>query len=286
MVTMTRHTASHRRLAGLGAPLLVLSLAGCTRPALAPGTPSQSIDLSRAQFVDLSHTFDEQTIFWPTADRFRMDTVSDGPTPAGYYYAANNFFTAEHGGTHLDAPRHFAEGQQSADQVPLDRLVSPAVVIDLAAAAEANADLQVAVTDLEAWEKTHGRIPDGSILLLRTGFSRRWPDAARYLGTAERGPDAVAKLHFPGLHPDAARWLVANRRVDAVGIDTASIDFGQSTLFETHRTLSAANIPAFENLTMLDRVPATGAYVVALPMKIGGGSGGPLRAMAIVPDGR
>ena len=86
-------------------------------------------------------------------------------------------------------------------------------------------------------------------MLLRTGFSQRWPDAARYLGTAERGEAAVAKLHFPGLHPDAARWLVANRPIKAIGIDTASIDYGQSTLFESHRVLYDADIPAFENLT-------------------------------------
>ena len=110
--------------------------------------------------------------------------------------------------------------------------------------------------------------------------------AARYLGTAERGAEAVAKLHFPGLDPDAARWLVANRRIDAIGIDTASIDFGQSTLFESHRALYAANIPAFENLTTLERLPATGASIIALPMKIGGGSGAPLRAIAILPAAR
>ena len=139
------------------------------------------------------------------------------------------------------------------------------------------------VDDLQRWEQRNGPIPADAILLLRTGFSRRWPDAARYLGTAERGESAVPKLHFPGLHPDAAKWIVANRPIKAIGIDTASIDYGQSSLFETHRTLYARNIPAFENLTALERLPATGAYLVALPMKIKGGSGAPLRAMAILP---
>jgi len=124
-----------------------------------------------------------------------------------------------------------------------------------------------------------------AIVLLRTGYSRRWPDAAKYLGTAERGEAAVAKLHFPGLHPDAARWIVANRPVKAIGLDTASIDYGQSTAFESHRVLYERDIPAFENLTALDRLPARGAFVVALPMKIKGGSGAPLRAIAIVPRG-
>jgi kynurenine formamidase len=120
-------------------------------------------------------------------------------------------------------------------------------------------------------------------MLIRTGFARYWPDAARYLGTDERGEEAVAQLHFPGLHPDAARWLVDNRPVRAVGIDTASIDFGQSTAFESHQVLFASEIPAFENLMALDRLPPTGAFVVALPMKIAGGSGGPLRAVAVLP---
>jgi kynurenine formamidase len=144
-------------------------------------------------------------------------------------------------------------------------------------------DYQVTHEDIVRWETEHGALPANVILLIRTGFSTRWPDAARYLGTAERGEAAVAKLHFPGLHPDAARWLIANRSVKAVGIDTASIDYGQSSLFETHRALFERDIPAFENLTGLDRLPPRGAAVIALPMKIKGGSGAPLRAVAILP---
>ncbi|MGH9387813.1 MAG: cyclase family protein, partial [Vicinamibacterales bacterium] len=234
--------------------------------------------------IDLSHTYDAKTIYWPTADPFRLDKVADGVTPGGYYYAANNFFTSEHGGTHLDAPVHFAQGHWAVDQVPLDRLIGASVVVDVVASAERDADYLVSVKDLQEWESQHGAIPANAILLLKTGFSTRWPDAARYLGTAERGQAAVVKLHFPGLHPDAARWLVANRSIKAIGIDTASIDFGQSTAFESHRVLYERNIPAFENLTSLGRLPATGATVIALPMKIGGGSGAPLRAVAVLPS--
>ena len=231
--------------------------------------------------VDLSHDFSEQTIFWPTAESFRLDKVAGGMTPQGYYYAANNFATAEHGGTHLDAPVHFAEGRWSVDQIPVEQLVGAASVVDVSARCATQPDYQVTVDDLTAWEKTNGSL-DGSILLIRTDFSKRWPDAAGYLGTAERGEAAVPKLHFPGLHPDAARWLAANRTVKAVGIDTASIDYGQSTLFETHRALYQRNIPGLENLANLDRLPARGATLVALPMKIKGGSGAPLRAIGIV----
>jgi kynurenine formamidase len=144
----------------------------------------------------------------------------------------------------------------------------------------------VSVEDLQRAEAARGPIPPTAILLLRTGFSQRWPDAARYLGTAQRDPAAAKQLHFPGLHPDAARWLVANRPVKAVGIDTASIDYGPSSLFEAHRALYERNVPAFENLTSLERLPLRGASIVALPMKIGGGSGAPLRAVAILPASR
>ena len=191
----------------------------------------QQAGFPNGELVDLSHSYDSTTIFWPTADPFRLDKVAEGVTPGGYFYAANNFFTSEHGGTHLDAPLHFAQGAASVDQVPLSRLLGPAIVIDVVDQSARNADYQVTTDDFLRVEREQGAIAADAIVLIRTGFSQRWPDAARYLGTAERGAAAVAKLHFPGLHPDAARWLVANRPIRAIGIDTASIDYGQSTLF-------------------------------------------------------
>jgi kynurenine formamidase len=258
------------------AVLLVVVTSAC-RSRQAPIFPGGTL-------VDLSHAYDAQAIFWPTAEPFRLHKVADGVTPAGYYYAANDFATSEHGGTHIDSPIHFAQGRQTVDQIPLERLIGAAVVIDITEAATKDADYQVTSGDIERAEARDGRIPDRAILLIRTGFSKRWPDAAAYLGTAERGEAAVAKLHFPGLHPDAAGWLIANRSISAIGIDTASIDYGQSALFESHRALFAKDIPAFENLTNLDRLPARGAHVVALPMKIAGGSGAPLRAIAVLPQ--
>lgn len=263
------------------AVVLAAALAsGCSSPA--PPSPALR-SFPSEELVDLSHPYDETTIFWPTADRFRLEKTADGVTPQGYYYASNNFFTAEHGGTHLDAPLHFSQGAQAVSEIPLERLLGPAVIVDVVAQSDANRDYLVTVDDLQRAERDEGAIPEDAILLIRTGFSRKWPDAAAYLGTAERGAEAVRNLHFPGIHPDAARWLVANRSVKAVGIDTASIDYGQSTMYEVHRTLFERNIPAFENLTALERLPLRGAFVVALPMKIGGGSGAPLRAIAIVP---
>ena len=233
------------------------------------------------RWVDLTYSFSDETIYWPTGEPFTLERVAYGTTEAGYFYAANNFTAAEHGGTHLDAPIHFAEGRQTADQIPLDRLIGPAVVVDVSTRSQP--DYQVQVADIEAWENAYGPIPAGAIVLLRTGWGARWPDRQRYLGTDETGPEAVPELHFPGLSPTAARWLVEERQIDAVGIDTPSIDFGQSTTFESHLILYAADIPGFENVANLDQLPENGSYVVALPMKIEGGSGGPLRIVAFVP---
>ncbi len=256
---------------------LVLALLACTRPPAAP--------FAGLRWMDLSHDFSSETIYWPTARSFQLEVVSAERTPAGYYYAANNFCAAEHGGTHLDAPVHFAEGQWTADQIPLERLIGPAVVVGVEARTEGNPDYQVSVEDFRAWEAVHGRLPDGAIVLVRTGWGRFWPDRARYLGTARTGPEAVPELRFPGFDPAAAGWLVAERHPHAVGIDTPSLDYGQSKGFETHQVLFSANVPGFENLAHLDSLPPTGAFVVALPMKIRGGSGGPLRIVAAVATG-
>ncbi|MFM7101257.1 MAG: cyclase family protein [Verrucomicrobiota bacterium] len=239
---------------------------------------------SGGRWVDLTHDFSPDTVYWPTATGFALEVEFKGITPQGYFYAANRYRASEHGGTHLDSPIHFARDRQTVDQIPLDRLTGGAVVVDASGAVGGNPDYQVGVADLKAWEARHGVIPADSIVLLRTGHARHWPDPARYLGTAEKGPAAVAKLHFPGLHPEGARWLAAERRIKAVGIDTASIDHGQSTLFESHRALFEKNIPAFENVAGLESLPARGAYVVALPMKIRGGSGAPLRIAAWRPE--
>ncbi len=240
-----------------------------------------ALDIETARPVDLTHPFDDATIYWPTARRFHLDPVSHGMTPGGWWYAANDFCAAEHGGTHLDAPIHFAEGGWTADEIPLDRLRGPAVVVDVSAAAGADRDLLIGTAQLQADEAAHGRIPDGAIVLLRTGWGRYWPDTERYLGTAV--PGDVVHLHFPGLADKAARWLVEERKIRGVGIDTASIDRGQSKDFRAHRVLGAANTLIFENLADLEAVPARGAVFVGLPMKIRGGSGGPLRAIALLP---
>jgi len=243
---------------------------------------ASSTQFPTGRIVDLSHAYDADTVYWPTAETFKLETDFAGVTDKGYYYSAYKFSTAEHGGTHLDAPVHFAQGRNTVDQIPLDQLVGQAILVDVAQKCESNADYQISTDDFAAWERDNGQIPDGAIVFLRTGYGRFWPDRKKYMGTDERGPGAVAKLHFPGLHPDAARWLTANRSIKAIGLDTPSIDYGQSTLFESHRILFDRNVPAFENLANLDQLPLKEFTVVALPMKIRGGSGGPLRAIALL----
>jgi kynurenine formamidase len=249
---------------------------------VASGVTAQGVDLSRYRLVDLTHAFNAQTIYWPTStEHFELKSLSFGPTPGGWFYAANTLSTPEHGGTHLDAPIHFGAGKQFAGQIPLERLVAPAVVIDVTQAANRNADYRLTRADVLAFERQNGRIEPGTIVLLRTGWSRRWPNRKTYLG--DDTPGDASKLHFPSYSEDAARLLVQERRVASLGADVASIDYGASKDFRVHQIAAAANVPGFENLTNLEQLPARGALVIALPMKIERGSGGPLRAIALVP---
>ena len=241
-------------------------------------------ELSEGKWIDLTYDFSNRTLYWPTANGFKLDTAFNGITPAGFYYEAYNYCAAEHGGTHLDAPAHFAKGKWSTEQIPLEKLTGEAVVVDVSANALKNPDYLISVADIEAWEKINGKLKDDIILFFRTGFGSFYPDAKKYLGTDERGADAVAKLHFPGIDPDAATWLVKNRKIKAVGLDVASVDYGQSKDFRTHQILYEQNISGFENVANLDKLPISGAYIIALPMKIKGGSGAPLRIVAITPS--
>jgi kynurenine formamidase len=219
-------------------------------------------------------------VYWPTATPFRFTRDSWGVSPGGYWYAAGSFSASEHGGTHLDSPVHFAEGKAAVDQIPLRQLIGPAVVIDVTARTAQNRDYLVTSADITAWEKANGRIPAGSIVLVRTGWGRFWPDQKQYLGSDK--PGDASNLHFPGVARDAAAALVA-RNIEGLAIDTASIDYGQSKDFIAHRVLNGAGVYILENIAQTGKLPVTGATLIALPMKIGGGSGAPVRVIAILP---
>jgi kynurenine formamidase len=256
--------------------ILILGILSCAPKDIDP--------FKNGKWIDLSHSYDAQTPYWPTANGFQLDTVFAGMTELGYYYSAFQFTSAEHGGTHIDAPIHFAEGRKSVDEITLDQLTGTAIVINVKDSVSDYIDYQISVDDFKNWEAIYGLIPDGAIVLLNTGFGSFWPDRMKYMGTDQVGPAAVALLHFPGLSPEAAQWLVDNRNIKAIGLDTPSIDYGRSSDFRSHRILMEQNISAFENVAHLDKLPPKGAYVVALPMKIKGGSGGPLRLAAFVQN--
>ena len=246
--------------------------------------PGQFADaLREGRVVDLTHTFNRDTIYWPTEEGFKLVKEKAGFTDKGYYYAANRMIAAEHGGTHIDAPIHFFARGQTVDAIPLKRLIGEAAVIDVSEACRKNPDYQVGIEDLHRWEEAQQRQLVDVIVLLRTGYAKRWPNRKTYLGTDATGPKAVAELHFPGLSPQAAEWLTQHRSIKAVGIDTASIDYGQSKRFASHVTLFEHNVPAMENVGDMSRLPTAGATIIALPMKIGGGSGSPIRVLAILP---
>ena len=258
----------------------LLTLCACATTAT-----RTAIDLRNAELIDLTWPFDGKTLYWPTSpSSFELKQLAYGPTPGGWFYSANLYSAPEHGGTHLDAPVHVAQGALSVDQIPVRQLIAPAAVIDVAAKAAADSDYRLTVADVADWETRNGTIQQGTIVLLRTGWGARYPDRKKYFG--DDTPGATDKLHFPSYSEDSARYLVSNRRVAAIGVDTASIDYGQSKDFIVHQIANGANVPGLENIANLDRLPEKGAWVVALPMKIGGGSGAPVRIVAFVPYGR
>jgi kynurenine formamidase len=264
-----------RRLCCLALLCTLCARASALDPPAAP-------DLATARVVDLTHPFDEKTIYWPTSpSAFELKSLAYGPTPGGWFYSSNAFCTPEHGGTHLDAPIHFAKDGLTADQIPLRQLIGPAAVIDIRAKTAGNPDYRLTAEDVRDWEKRHGALRAGTIVLLETGWSARWPDKKAYLG--DDTPGDASRLHFPSYGRESAELLVRDRRVGALGVDTASIDYGASKDFIVHQIANGANVPGLENVAHLDALPESGAWVVALPMKIAGGSGGPLRIVALLP---
>lgn len=244
--------------------------------------PALPLDLADYRLVDLSHAYNADTLYWPTSpSRFEKQQLAYGQTDGGWFYSANSICTPEHGGTHLDAPIHFDAEGMPTERIPMGNLIAPAVVIDVSAEAANDRNYRLTAADIETFEKQHGRIESGSIVMLRTGWSRYWPDAKAYLG--DDTPGDASRLQFPSYGADAARILVEERQVAMLGVDTASIDYGKSKDFIVHRIAAAHNVAGLENLTNLGELPPSGFTMLALPMKIEGGSGGPVRAVALVP---
>jgi kynurenine formamidase len=191
-------------------------------------------------------------------------------------YAAGRVTTEEHFGTHVDAPAHFSKDGWTVDRIPVERLYRPAVRVDVSAKAARDHDYRVTKEDLTAFEARYGRIPEGSVVLIATGWDRYWPDRVQYMGEK----DGVK--HFPGLSVEADAYLARDRRVAGIGIDTPSIDYGPSTAFEAHRVSLPLNVYHIENAAHLTTLPPTGFIVIVAPMNIAGGSGGPARVFALL----
>jgi kynurenine formamidase len=237
--------------------------------------------VNTAKIIDLTHTLDQSTIYWPTESGFKFHYEHYGITPGGYFYSSGYFDAPEHGGTHMDAPLHFNRAGAPVNKVLLTQMVGPAAVIDFSDRAAADPNATLSVTDIEKYEAAHGRIPDGAIVVARSGWGRFWPDRKRYMGTDK--PGDVAGLRFPGFSASAVSFLLKSRNVVAIAIDTASMDPGISKDFPVHRLWLGANRPGFENLANADKLPPAGAIIFCAPIKIGGGTGAPARIFALLP---
>ena len=240
-----------------------------------------SCAIDPAKIIDLTYTFDTATIYWPTEHPFVHQFEQYGMTAGGYFYSSAKFVAPEHCGTHMDAPIHFNQSGISADQVPFSSMVGPAAVIDFSHRAAKNPDAMLSVDDIRKWESAHGNIPDGAIVIARSGWGRYWPDKKRYLGTDKFGD--VAHLRFPGFFADTVKYMLDAGKVAAIAIDTPSLDPGNSQDFPVHRLWLGANKVGFENVAHTDKLPETGAIIFCIPMKIGKGTGAPTRIFALLP---
>ncbi len=234
------------------------------------GVPSE-----KTRVLDLSYAINDKLVPWPGDEKFFEAKVNASVEKNGYF--TRSFWMLEHYGTHLDAPAHFPPGKTTVDQIPVKQLFGPAAVIDVRAESGKDADYQLSVARVETWEKGHGRIPEGAIVLLRTGWASRWPDAQKY-----RNQDAKGKMHFPGFSAEAAKLLIA-RKVSGLGCDTLSIDYGASEDFAVHHLSLGAGLYHLENLADLSELSETGAFLIVAPIKLEGGSGGAVRVFALLP---
>lgn len=239
---------------------------------------------SKGKRLDMTYPYDGNTIYWPTAEPFKLEKISWGITEGGWWYASNNFSASEHGGTHADAPVHFAENGRTIDQIPLEEWIGPAVKIDVTDKCEENRDYLLAVDDIQNWEKQNGRIPNGAWVIMYTGIDTQYyPDKKKVLGTDKEGDEALPELSFPGFSPESVEFLIEERDITGIAIDAPSIDYGKSKDFKVHQILCGADKLALENIANLDKLPASGVMLYVIPMMIKDGTGAPARVFAILP---
>jgi kynurenine formamidase len=253
-------------------------LAGCGRGSEATTTRTMGT------ILDMTFPYDDTTIYWPNAKPFKLAKGAWGVNDKGYWYAANEYGAAEHGGTHADAPIHFGKNGRTIDQVPLEEWIGPAARIDVTAKCEKDRDYLLQVDDIRQWEAAHGRLPARAWVIMYTGIDTKYyPDKKKVLGTDMPGEAALPYLSFPGFSPQVAEFLVKERDITGLALDTPSIDYGKSQDFKVHQILLGANKLALENIAHLDKLPDTGAMLYVMPMMIGQGTGAPARVFAVLP---
>lgn len=276
------------RRAGSLVVLISTALQGCSPPEPEPPPPAveeepaapdrlKQLFEGELRIVDLTHALSADMPYWPGPERnpFVHDTIqahyNGSPSMAAYR-------TPEHHGTHLDAPVHSREGEVSVDELVLESLFVPAVVIDIAEAASTDPDLALTLAQVKDWERTHGPVPARSVVFLRTGWGERWSEPDLYASV-----DSAGNLHFPGFSAEAAEYLVEERDISGIGIDALSVDPGVADTFAVHAVVNGAGRYQLENVANLEQLPPVGAYLVVAPIKIQGGSGGQVRLFAIIP---
>jgi kynurenine formamidase len=238
----------------------------------------------KGKLLDMTYPYDENTIYWPTAKSFELKKVFWGISEGGWWYASNEYSASEHGGTHADAPIHFAKNGRTMDQIPLYEWIGSAVKIDVTKNCEKNRDYLLSVDDIKDWEKKYGKTPDGSWVIMYTGIDTKYyPDKKKVLGTDKTGEEAIPELSFPGFSPESVEFLIKKRNITGIAIDTPSIDYGKSKDFKVHQILFAADKLALENIANLDKLPPSGAMLYVIPMLLKDGTGAPARVFAILP---
>ncbi|XP_055958379.1 isatin hydrolase-like isoform X2 [Patella vulgata] len=237
----------------------------------------RTIHGEKIRVVDLTFTLTTSTIYWPGNHDFNFTILYRGQS-GSYWYESNYFSTPEHGGTHLDAPAHFYKGKWRTHEIPVERLIGPGVIIDVTSKATADHDYRVQISDLQAWESKYGNIPQGAIVLMNSGWAKRYPIKKEVFGTLNISNPTY--FHFPAFHEGTVEWLITNRNISMVGVDTPSVDYGQSKTFPVHQVLGKHNVPGLENIGYLDSIPEKGATIFIGIIKLFDGSGGPVRIIA------
>ena len=268
-------------LSFFGSLILLCSLPMVLLASGSPDSPAgliSAIAEGRLNAIDLTYALDQHAPFWPEGSRVSPFHATIAATYERDGYFGRNLQLPEHFGTHMDAPLHLDPKGASLDEIPVQDFLLRAVVVDVRAAVASNSDYRLTVQDLQNWESAHGTLPRGSAILMLTGWGSRWPSEERYMNQ-----DAKGVMHFPGFSLEAARYLLDHVRPKAIGVDTPSVDYGPSQHFEVHQLTMHAGVYHLESLANVERLPATGAILISLPMKLRGGSGGPARVVALVP---